>query len=246
MRVLTPVQSILIADCVKNPHPKRWERIERAGRITLSIYARKRIIEAVKIYIGTHEAAKKSPSARDVHDLLSTIARGAEAILDGSDSLALQKAIETLLNDTEVSLAALTLWTEGSEVSPSSELVKLYAGAPVDPERVGLIVTAAESAIQLAKDEQRGQRHGPRSLREPEVEFLDFIIPLYRRRGGKIEYYDDEITGPGGAEATPLVVFVHEICNQLIPEDWPARDELVSTISSWSKRIKKQRLGRPS
>ena len=187
--------------------------------------------------------AKYAPETKNVLHLLRAIRDAAQLPEESERKFHLLQAVEAVLAPKNSAFTAALFWKESSSIDLGQILVSLYGSIDIPVDLLGGISVGAETAIQKCENETRGANFGPRSSTVPASDFLEMVIPLYQDRGGRIEYYDDDIAD-GLPQATPLVRFVRALCEKFVPIDWPGRESIVSNYFGWSERIKKVRSAR--
>ncbi len=210
----------------------------------LSEYARQRIRKLVVTYAVATVAVKRTPRLENVRTLLKGIVEAAEAYeaaeacKDTVNTADLVAAIAALQADGSDEFVAMIYWAEAKGTDLLTLLLKLQTGHRPAPSEVRDLVADAERALSHVDEEILGQQYGPRNEVGPYYELLKVLLPMYRRRGGKIEDVE-HTTKENTWDAPRLVCFVYEVCNQLFPDDWPDRSAFVASHVTWSGRIKK-------
>jgi hypothetical protein len=256
MKTVDPVQSVYLPSPLVNPTEDAWLNIEAAGGVQLSEYARRRIRNAMLTYAVSVIAVKQAPTLQDVRAPIKTLRDGANALRDGHGPEELVQALEELTGSSPPYPAAMVLWGETSSINLQKLLVELYvnllpnanqrlnANQLLPIENIDRLIQAAETVLLHVDSETRGVTHGARNSLDPSIELLSVILPLYRRRGGTVRYFHNDL-GEKREHETPLVCFVYEISQNLIPSDWPDREMFVLDKKKWSWRVKSFLLNRP-
>lgn len=244
MKIVDPVQTVFLPSRFRVPKPRAWRRIEDEGGVRLSEYARQRIRKLVVTYAVATFAVKGTPRFEDVRTLLKDIVEAAEAYTDPGDTADLVSAIAALQADGSDEFIATIYWAEAKGVDLLTLLLKLQTGHRPASSEVRDLAADAERVLSHVDEEILGQQYGPRNEVGPYYELLKVLLPMYRRRGGKIEDVE-HTTKENTWDAPPLVCFVYEVCNQLFPDNWPDRSAFVSSHVTWSGRIKKFLTAKP-
>lgn len=238
MKTIDPVQSVQLPDRIKKPSERAWRRIEEAGGIKLTQYARRRISDAVLTYVVAVMAVRRAPELKKVQELIRALAEGAQSFSDGESADSLIKSLEALMALDNHSFAAALYWSEISSINLGDLLVRLYSGEIQTNDLIDQLISASEATRNALDEEYFGKTHGPRDLGSPAGELLTVILPMFQRRGGKGRYYSPGL-GEGSELKTPLVCFLYELLHSFVPNDWPEREAFALDHKAWAWRVKK-------